>query len=232
MFWLLALLRFKWTYLIVGVIVLGSGLVAYFTAHPTQPVEIDGTESTYVEVTRKDVYSRNELTLVNDSKIYTLNKNSFHPTLPDSVYKDGKMQIWVDRGSTTIIAITLYDADDANPIKYTTTHYDDPESELSDTQGSGIVGAVVGVGLLAVFGIWFVVAQRRSAVQPAAHVIGGVALPVGGGGIGLSADRKWYWDGVQWRNVSPDGRYRWDGAQWRELGGAGPAVGAPPPPNS
>jgi len=232
MFGLLGLLRFKWTYLIAGVIVLGSGLIVYLTAHPSQPVEIDGTEASYVEVTKNNSYERNELTLAGDSNTYTLDKNTFHPTLPDAVYKDGKMQIWVDQGSTEIIAITLYDVNDANPTEYTTTHYDNPQSELSDTQGSGIFAAVLGIALIAVFGIWFVVGRRRATVQPAGAAIAGLPTQFTGGGIGLSPDGKWYWDGSQWRNVSPDGRYRWDGAQWRELGGVGPAVGAPPPPRS
>jgi hypothetical protein len=225
------LLRFKWTYLIAGLILLGSGLVLYFGAHPSQPVEIDGTESSYVEVTTNNNYDRNELKLAGDSNTYTLDKTSFHPTLPDSVYKAGKMQIWIDQGTTTIIAITLYDANDENPTKYTTTRYDNPRSELSDTQGSGIVASVIGIALVAVFGIWFAVGRRRATVRPAVGAIAGVPTFTGGG-IGLSADGKWYWDGAQWRNVSPDGRYRWDGAQWRELGGVGPAVGAPPPPAS
>ena len=230
MFGLLGLLRFKWTYLIAGVIVLGSGLIIYLTAHPSQPVEIDGTESSYVEVTTNNSYTRNELVLANDTTTYELDKNTFHPTLPDSVYKDGKVQIWVDEGSTTIIAITLYDGNDENPTKYTTTHYDNPQSELSDTQGSGIFAAVLGIALIAVFGIWFATGRRRTSSQPSGASTGGVTVPFTGGGIGLSPDGKWYWDGGQWRNVSPDGRYRWDGAQWRELGGVGPAVGAPPPP--
>ncbi|HEY8816803.1 MAG TPA: hypothetical protein VIP57_17115 [Candidatus Dormibacteraeota bacterium] len=232
MFGLLGLLRFKWTYLFLGVVVLGIGLIDYLGAHPSQPVEIDGAEAYYVEVTNNNSYTRNELKLANDSNTYELDKNTFHPTLPDSVYKGGKIQIWVDHGSTTIIAITLYDGNDENPTKYTTTHYDNPQSELSDSQGSAIVAAVVGIALIAVFGIWFVVGRRGRTLQPAGAAIGGAAMPFTGGGIGLSPDGKWYWDGSQWRNVSPDGRYRWDGAQWRELGGVGPAVGAPPPPRS
>ena len=232
MFGLLGLLRYKWTYLIAGVIVLGFGVFDFLTAHPSQPVEIDGTEASYVEYTKNNSYDRNELTLVGNSNTYTLDKNTFHPTLPDAVYHGGKMQIWVDQGSTTIIAIALYDGKDQNPTKYTTAHYDDPQSELSDTQGSGIFAAVIGIALIAIFGIWFVVGRRGRTVQPAGSAIGAATMPFTGGGIGLSPDGKWYWDGSQWRNVSPDGRYRWDGAQWRELGGVGPAIGAPPPPRS
>ena len=84
------------------------------------PVEIDGVERSYVEVTKNGNYDHNELKLVGNTTTYTLNKGAFHPTLPDSVWKNGKMQIWVDQDSTAIIAITLYDEQDQNPIKYTT----------------------------------------------------------------------------------------------------------------
>ena len=120
MLYLLRLLRFKWTYLAVGLVSLGLGLVAYVGARPTHPVEIDGVESSYVEVTKNGNYDHNELKLVGNTTTYTLNKGAFHPTLPDSVWKNGKMQIWVDQDSTAIIAITLYDEQDQNPIKYTT----------------------------------------------------------------------------------------------------------------
>jgi hypothetical protein len=239
--YLLRLLRFKWTYLVVGLVSLGLGLVAYVGARPTHPVEIDGVESSYVEVTKNGNYDRNELKLVGNTTTYTLNKGSFHPTLPDSVWKNGKMQIWVDQDSTAIIAITLYDQQDQNPIKYTTTHYDNPSSAITDAQGGGIFFAVVGVILIGIWGLWFALSRRRAIVQPSTGPpIGmptpvsstGVPMPVSSTNVGLSADGKWFWDGGQWRNVSPDGRFRWDGAQWRELGARGPSIGAPPPPTT
>ena len=222
----LGLLRFKWTYLIAGVLLLGLGLIAYATAHPGQPVEIDGTISDYVEHTSNGAYSDNTLQLTADSTTYTLDKNTFHPNLPDQLYKDGMTQIWIDQGTTTIIAITLYDQNDANPIKYTTPHYDNPQSELSDTQGTGIGAAVIGVALIAIFGAWFVMGRRRGTLLATAAV----PAPVTGSSVGVSADGKWYWDLAQWRQVSDDGRYRWDGAQWQEMGTVYSAKGAPPPP--
>jgi hypothetical protein len=235
---LLRLLRFKWTYLVVGVVLLLLGIVAYAGARPAHPVEIDGVESSYVEVTKNGNYDRNELKLVGNSTTYTLDKNSFHPTLPDSVWKNGKMQIWVDQNSTAIIAITLYDQQDQNPIKYTTSHYDNPSTATTDAQGGGIVFGVLGAILIGIWGLWFALSRRRATVQPTAGPpIGmptpvGVPTPVSAPNAGLSADGKWFWDGGQWRNVSPDGRYRWDGGQWRELGATGPAIGAPPPPST
>ena len=227
---LLSLLRFKWTYLFLGIVALFIGFIAYNSAHPSQPVEIDGAISDYVEHTQNGAYSGNTLQLAGDTTSYDLDKNTFHPTLPDEVYKDGKTQIWVDKGSTTIIAITLFDENDENPIKYTTTHYDNPQTELSDSKGSAITAAVIGVVLIGIFGAWFVVGQRRKALLPVGAPATGVPVAVAGSSVGVSPDGKWYWDLAQWRSVSEDGHYRWDGVQWQEMGTVYSAKGAPPPP--
>jgi hypothetical protein len=219
---LLSFLGIKWTWLALGLLFLGFGAAAYVTARPTSPVEIDATESSYVEVTYNGQYAHNELMLEGNSATYTLDRTSFHPTLPDQVWKQGKIQIWVDQNSLAVIAITLYDENDQNPIKYTTPHYDNPQSGMTDAQREGIAGAVIGMIAIGVFGAWFVLPRRR-AIAP---------IPVSGSGAGLSSDGKWFWDGVQWRRVSADGRRRWDGAQWQELGSSDFAFGAPSPPAS
>jgi hypothetical protein len=234
----LFLLRYKWTYLIAGLLALGFGAFVYFDAHPARPVEVDGTESSYVEVTRNGGYDHNELQLVGNGNTYTLNKTSFHPTLPDQVFKAGKMQIWIDSGTTTVIAITLYDENDENPVKYATDTYDNPASETSGSQGTGIFASVVGLILIGIFGLWFVLGQRRQSTSAPGGVIAAagpvtmasLAAASGPSTPGLSPDGRWYWDGVRWRNVSEDGEYRWDGEKWVELRVAFQARGAPPPP--
>ena len=232
MLYLLGFFRFKWTYLVAGILFLAVGTGTYATAHPTQPVEIDGTESSYVEVTKNNSYDHNELQVTGDNTTYTLDKGVFHPTLPDQVWKGGKMRIWIDQGSTTIVAIMLYDEQDTNPIKYTTTHYDNPHSGLTDAQGGGLALGAIGLAGIGVFALWIALTRRRGGAQPAAGFPMVAPMPVSSTSVGLSPNGKWFWDGVQWREVSPDGRYRWDGARWRELGPMGPAVGAPPPPPS
>ncbi len=234
---LAGLLRFKWTYLVVGLILAGIGVFSYFSAHPSKPVEVDGTEASYVEYTQNNTYDHNELQLVGDSNTYTLDKTSFHPALPEKVYKGGMIQIWIDQGTTTIIAITLYDANDQNPTKYTTDVYDSPSTEASNTQGGGLVLGGVGAILIAIFALWFVLGGRRPAAQLPAAASGmpmAVAVAqraaVPGSSPGVSADGKWYWDGAQWRQVSDDGIYRWDGGKWVEMGTVYSAKGAPPPP--
>jgi hypothetical protein len=227
---ILGLLRYKWTYLFLGIVALFIGVIAYLGAHPSQPAEIDGTISDYVEHTTNGSYTNNTLQLAGDPTTYDLDKTTFHPTLPDSLFKDGKTSIWVDQGSTQIIAITLYDENDANPTKYTTTHYDNPQSERSDTQGGAITAAVIGVVLIAIFGAWFVVERRRKTLVPAGGAPIGIPAAVAGSSAGVSPDGKWYWDLAEWRQVSEDGRYRWDGTHWQEMGTVYSAKGAPPPP--
>jgi hypothetical protein len=191
---ILGLLRFKWTYLFLGIVALFIGGIAYLGAHPSQPTEIDGTISDYVEQTSNGAYSGNTLQLTGDNTTYDLDKTTFHPTLPDSVFKDGKTSIWIDQGTTTVIAITLYDENDENPTKYTTTHYDNPQSELSDTQGGAITAAVIGVLLIGVFGVALVVGRRRKTMAPAVGPIMGAPTAVAGSSVGVSPDGKWYWD--------------------------------------
>jgi hypothetical protein len=234
---LLGLLRFKWTYLVAGLILGGIGVFTYFSAHPSKPVEINGIEASYVEVTKNSSYDHNELQLEGDSNTYSLDKTTFHPALPDQVYKGGMMQIWIDQGTTNVIAITLFDASDQNPTKYTTGVYDNPSSETTTSQSGGLVLGAIGAILIAIFGLWFVLGGRRRATQLPAVASG---MPItgtvqrtpalAGSSPGISADGRWYWDGDEWGHVSDDGNYRWDGAKWVEMGTVYSAKGAPPPP--
>jgi hypothetical protein len=228
------LLRFKWTYLVAGVILAALGVGTYVSAHPAAPVEVSGTISDYEELTQNNNYDHNELSIAGDSNTYTLDKTSFHPALPDEFLKDGKVDIWVDSGSTTVIAIQLYDENDANPIKYTTGHYDNPVSERSDGQSFGLVLGAIGAIFVAIFGLWFFLGNRA---RPAATAMAGFPgqLPMqvpatAATSPGLSSDGKWYWDGSEWQEVSDDGHWRWDGTQWLDVGIAYSAKGAPPPP--
>jgi len=232
------LLRIKWTYLVAGIILGGIGLLTYLGAHPSKPVEIDGTEASYSEFSKGSSYDHNELKLQGDDHVYTLDKTTFQPALPDEVFKGGKMQIWIDEGTTTVIAITLYDESDQNPTKYTTDVYDHPANETSTTQNAGILIGVVGAILIAIFSLWFALGSRR---QGAVGLPGArMNLPAGltqtpitpTSSPGVSPDGKWYWDGAGWQQVSDDGKWRWDGERWIELGTVYAARGAPPPPAS
>ncbi|HKW59188.1 MAG TPA: hypothetical protein VJR46_05490 [Candidatus Dormibacteraeota bacterium] len=61
---------------------------------------------------------------------------------------------------------------------------------------------------------------------------------IAAGGLQMSADGTYWWDGQAWRNASeaappaaqraPDGRYWWDGSKWRQM----PSGPEPAPPSS
>ena len=166
MFALTTLLRHGRTYLAAGAILAAIGVAIFTTAHAASPVKIDGAISDYIEYTRNGAYDRNELKLANDSSTYTLTKTSFHPALPDSVYRDGRVSIWVDRGSSTIVAITLYDANDENPVKYTTERFDTPSTQLSSPRTLGIVIAIVGATMTAATGLSSLIRRARRRAAP------------------------------------------------------------------
>jgi len=137
--------RLGWIVLSLPILAI-SGIVAV-GSHRVQAVQIDGTIASYKEFTNSDnSYVRNELKLTGDDRTFTLDKQQFHPKLPEEVFKDGNASVWVDQGNTTVIAMTLYDENDQNPTKYTTDTYDDPDTALRNNYVTG--GAIGAIGLL------------------------------------------------------------------------------------
>lgn len=156
----------RWGWLAVGAIVLVIGVFVFARAHVTQPVKIDGTISDYKEYTGSDgAYHRNELQLSGDSHAYVIIKTDFHPTLPDRFPGDRSVTIWVDQGTTSVVAVALYD-DNLNPTKYTTDAYDHPERSLQNDHLGGEITAGIG-GLLLLFGLaWPILPWGRKKVAP------------------------------------------------------------------
>jgi len=103
---------------------IGAGFVANAVEQASPVVSTTGQEDSYAEVTRGGVYEQNELRLAGDSNTYYLNKNSFHPQLPDKLYHGGTVRIWVHSGSTRVLAIELRDGNDSSPTRYTTDEFD------------------------------------------------------------------------------------------------------------
>lgn len=166
-------LRRRWGWIIAGAIVIIIGGAFFLSAHVLKPVEIDGSISDYKEFTDASTgaYHRNELTLSGSSTTYTLYKNKFHPALPEQVFDQGTVNIWVDEGNTEVIAITLYDKNDQNPVKYTTDDYDHPENALGSGRLAG--GLIFGGGAI-IFAIalaWplFPWGRKKAVVAPVAQ---------------------------------------------------------------
>jgi hypothetical protein len=137
----------RWGWLGLGAIALALGVLLGVTAHAVHPVEFGGTISDYAMVTSGEgAYDHNELRLGGDLHRYVVNGPAFHPPLPAKLYLDGRVNIWVDQGTTSVIAMLLFDQHDQNPTLYATDAYDHPEQPA---QNSRLVGGVVGGGALA-----------------------------------------------------------------------------------
>jgi hypothetical protein len=174
---LILLLSRRWGWVGLGALVLVIGGGIFFTAQPTQPVEIDGTIAHYREYTTNGSYDHNELILNQSSTSYTLDKNQFQPTLPDQFYGDGKVSIWVDQGTTTIVAIKLYDNQDQNPIMYTSDAYDHPSDAVTSSHAAGGVIGGIGAILLLVGLAWPLLpfGRKKAPVRQPAPVAAGPA---------------------------------------------------------
>lgn len=137
----------RWSWFVLGGVLIAIAVAVFATAHPAKPIALSGTITSYKEYTTSSGnYDRNELQLTGDSRTFFVTKTDFHPALPESVFRNGKVDIWYDDGSTRVLALSLYDENDANPTKYTTDVYDHPDREISNAQGfSYILG---GIGLV------------------------------------------------------------------------------------
>jgi hypothetical protein len=140
--------------LVLGVAALLAGGAYAVTARPVNPVEVDGHISAYTEVTVNGAYARNELRLAGDIHTYLIDGGQFHPALPSRFLKDGRVVLWVDRGTPDVLAITLYDELGLNPETYTTTDYDHPTLAGRGRQIGGSIAALLGLVLLLAGLVW------------------------------------------------------------------------------
>ena len=131
----------RWGWFVLTTLLAAVAALMLAGAHPLHAVQVDGTIADYEEITSAGSYDHNELKLIGDERTFRLNKALFHPALPDEVVREGMVSLWVDEGSEFVVAITLYDENDANPIQHTTDLYDNPDSNL---QGSYIITGIIG----------------------------------------------------------------------------------------
>ena len=116
---------------------------------------------------------RNELRLAGDAHTYTLDATQFHPALPTQLYENGRTVLWVDQGTAQVVAITLYDQNDANPTKATTPAYDHPTLAMQALQQRAEVISGASIALLLGALGWAVVLLRGLRRQQSAFANAG-----------------------------------------------------------
>jgi len=110
-----------------------------------------------------------------------------------------------------------------------------PENASKPVAGSfpllavGIIGALIVVAVVAVLALTM---RRRSGMTPAMAAAPGAMGSPPAGGVQMSTDGKYWWDGQNWRDAateappsaqrSSDGALWWDGQNWRPVPHAGP----------
>jgi hypothetical protein len=164
--------RALWTALCILAIIVGLGGVAlgsyiFATAHATHAVEVDGSIADYREITINGAYDHNELKLDGDRHTYTLIRSQYHPALPLRLLQAGKIQLWVNQGSSSVVAVTLYNELGLNPIAYTTDAYDHPVRTFYTAESEGVIAAGGGGALALIALLWLVVATLRRRRAPA-----------------------------------------------------------------
>lgn len=110
-----------------------------------------------------------------------------------------------------------------------------PENASKTVAGSfpllavGIIGALIVVAVVAVLALTM---RRRGGMTPAMVAAPGAMGSPPAGGVQMSTDGKYWWDGQNWRDAatetppsaqrSSDGALWWDGQNWRPVPHAGP----------
>jgi hypothetical protein len=155
--------------LVLGLAVLLAGGAYAVTARPVDPVEVDGHISAYTEITINGAYARNELRLAGDAHTYLIDGGQFHPALPSRFLKDGRVVLWVDRGTPDVLAITLYDELGLNPAAYTTNDFDHPTLAGRGRQIGGSIAALLGLIVLLAGLVWALKVPRVRGVPAAAR---------------------------------------------------------------
>jgi hypothetical protein len=154
--------------LALGVGLMLLGVQVYSAAQVAHPVEIDGAVADFKEVDIEGGYAYNELWLDGDHHVYTFDRRQFQPDLPQRFSQDAPIHIWVDRGTTHVLALTLYDLLGVNAQQYTSPAYDDPNLPVEQAERQGVVAGISGGGVVVAVLLWLAVARlTRRARQEA-----------------------------------------------------------------
>jgi hypothetical protein len=168
--------RWGWVILcLLGALGLMAGGWFFVQAHPTVPVHVSGRIVDYERITSGATYLRNDLRLANDGHTYSVITTQFQPALPTQLFQNGRVVLWVDQGTPNVVAITLYDQNDANPVTSTTPAYDHPALAMQTNQQTAeLISAVSIVLLLAALGWGMLLLRGQRRPRPAAAPSGGV----------------------------------------------------------
>ena len=158
------LLQRPWTYFIAGIALIAVGAFVFITAHPAQPVKIDSHVADYQLETRNGNYYANHLKLAGDSTDYVFDGTEFQPSLPDKLEADAPITVWLDRGTTNVLAIELAGQ------TYSKQAYRDPNFAMEDNRHGAEALAVAGVVLIAIgFLIRWLMNRRTPSASPDAE---------------------------------------------------------------
>lgn len=161
--------RWGWVVLCVfGAFGLMAGGWFFIQAHPTVPIQTQGRIADYERITSGTAYVRNDLRLNGDGHTYVVDATQFHPALPAQLYLNGRAILWIDQGTTNVVAITLYDQNDANPVKSTTPAFDHPDLAMQGNQQAALLISGAGIALLlGALGWAFLLLRNVQRQQPA-----------------------------------------------------------------
>jgi hypothetical protein len=154
------LLRWPWTYFVAGAALIAVGAFVFFTAHPAKPVRIDSHVADYLVETRNGNYYANHLKLTGNATDYVFDGTEFQPSLPDKLEADAPITVWVNRGTTQVLAIELAGQ------TYAKHAYRDPNFAVEDNQHGAEAIAAAGVVLVAIGFLIRWLRKRRTPPPP------------------------------------------------------------------
>lgn len=159
-------------WIVVGLIAVGVGVWLFSTAHVVHPVEVNGTFDSITDYSHYG-YDHSEIKLTGNPTVYIFDKNAMMPQWPDTFVQGGNVQLWVDQGTTHVVAITDYDASNENATHYVTDAYLHPENGLAG-RTSGLITGAAGVVVTLAAIIWAFVAgsRKRAAKEHALAAVG------------------------------------------------------------
>ncbi len=146
-------------WIIVGLIAVAVGVPLYLSAHVIHPVEVNGTFANIVDHAQFG-YQYSKITLMGSSTVYTFDKNALTPTWPDEYVQDSAVELWVDQGTTHVVALTAISPLTGQGIKYVTDEYLHPESGLGG-RAAGLITGGAGVAVTLAATAWAISAGNR-----------------------------------------------------------------------